>query len=198
MLILLTSEKSNNVEKEQLIQFFENGLQLLHVRKPEIKEKELKAWLAQFEAEQQKKMVLHQHHHLAEAFLLKGVHLKESFRRNLKDVPEYIKQFNIKGCTVSASFHDPKEVSTETSLFDYVFLSPLFSSISKSGYKGRGYNVEALQQKIVALGGIEAENISKAKELGYAGVAVLGAVWLKKNKPKAFVEIYNEYQNVYN
>lgn len=197
MFILITSEQSNSTEIEQLIHFFENGLRLLHVRKPGIKEEEMKAWLSQFEAEHLHKMILHQHHHLTEDFFMNGIHLKERFRRSLKNLAEYVNQFREKGYTVSTSFHDPEEVAKESSLFDYVFLSPVFSSISKINYKGRIFNVEALPQKIVALGGIETVNIARAKEFGYAGVAVLGAVWLAENKQQAFAELINKYQYVY-
>ena len=79
MLILLTSEENNVAEKEQLIHFFDNGLPLLHVRKPGMIEEGLKCWLSQFEEKYLRKMVLHQHHHLAEVLPVKGIHLKESF-----------------------------------------------------------------------------------------------------------------------
>jgi thiamine-phosphate pyrophosphorylase len=197
MHILITSEQDNSAEKERLLHFFKNGLQLLHVRKPEMKEKELKAWLSQFETEHLRKMVLHQHHHLADGFPLRGIHLKESFRRDLKDLSGFINRSRTKGFTVSTSFHDLEAVTKGASLFDYVFLGPVFSSISKKAYEGKGLNVGDLSQNIIALGGIESTNISRAKELGYAGVAVLGAVWLAENPLEAFVQIYNEYQHVY-
>jgi thiamine-phosphate pyrophosphorylase len=75
--------------------------------------------------------------------------------------------------------------------------SPVFTAVSKKVYEGRAFNVENLPHKVIALGGIEVDKIAKAKALGYAGVAVLGAVWLAENKQKAFTEIYNEYRNVY-
>lgn len=197
MLILFTSEESNSAEKEQLIHFFENGLPLLHVRKPGMTEEELNDWLSEFEEEYLQKMVLHQHHKLAEAFPVKGIHLKEIFRNKKKDLAQYIKQYKSSGFTVSSSFHDPEKVKNGASVFDYVFLSPVFTSVSKNQYEGQAFHVESLPQKIVALGGIESDKISKTKELGYAGVAVLGAVWLAENKQKAFTELNIEYRNVY-
>lgn len=197
MLILLTSEESNSAEKEQLIHFLENGLPLLHVRKPGMTEEELKVWLSDFEEECLQKMVLHQHHKLAEAFPVKGIHLKENFRNKKKDLAQYVKQYKSNGFTVSSSFHDPEKVKNEASSFDYVFLGPVFTSVSKNRHEGQGFNVKSLPQKIVALGGIESDKISKTKELGYAGVAVLGAVWLAENKQQVFTKIYNDYRNVY-
>lgn len=197
MLILVTSEESNSAEKEQLIHFFENGLPLLHVRKTAMTEDQLKAWLSQFEEKQLQKMVLHQHHHLAEKFPVKGIHLKESFRKELRDTAQYAKRFRSNGLIISSSFHDLEAVKKEGYGFDYLFLSPVFSSVSKKGYEGQAFNVESLPHKIVALGGIESDKIPKTKDLGYAGVAVLGAVWLAENKKQAFTEISNKYSNVY-
>ncbi|WP_029034756.1 thiamine phosphate synthase [Salinimicrobium terrae] len=197
MLILFTSEESQGDEKEQLIHFFENGLPLLHVRKPRMTEEELKLWLSRFEEKYLQRMILHQHHHLAEIFPVKGIHLKESCRSKKKDLAEYIQQYKSDGFTVSSSFHDLEQLKNEASAFDHVFLSPVFNSVSKTGHKGRAFNVENVQHKVIALGGIETDNITKAKELGYAGVAVLGAVWLDENRDKVFTEIYKEYRNVY-
>jgi len=70
---------------------------------------------------------------------------------------------------------------------DICFLSPIFDSISKAGYRAK-YSKEELKegiaawkkncsQKLFALGGIEASNIAELAELGFDGAAVLGAVW---------------------
>ena len=197
MFILFTSEESNSAEKEQLIQFFKNGLPLLHVRKPGMTAEELKWWLSQFAEKYLQRMILHRHHHLAEEFTVGGIHLKESFRSNLKDLGQYIERFKSNGFTVSSSFHNPQKVKSEASVFDYVFLSPVFTSVSKKGYEGRAFNAENLPYQVIVLGGVEVDKISKAKALGYSGVAVLGAVWLAINKQQVFTEIFKEYRNVY-
>ncbi|SKB30269.1 thiamine-phosphate pyrophosphorylase [Salegentibacter holothuriorum] len=197
MLILFTSEENSSAEKEQLIHFLENGLPLLHVRKPGITKAEKKTWLSQFEEEHLQKMVLHQHHQLTEFFPVKGIHLKEEYRNKMKELVHYIEKFQRKGLTVSSSFHAPGKLKKEASVFDYTFLSPVFTSVSKEGYKGKEFNVENLPHKVVALGGIEADKIHTAKEMGYAGVAALGAVWFAENRHKAFTEIFNNYRNVY-
>lgn len=142
-------------------------------------------------------MVLHQDHLLAEIFPVKGIHLKENFRSKEKELTKYVQKYKSKGFTVSSSFHERANLKNETSHFDYVFLSPVFNSVSKKQYEGRAFNVEKLPQKVIALGGIQANRIAKTKEMGYAGVAVFGAVWLAENRNKVFTEIHNEYRNVY-
>lgn len=197
MLVLITSEENIRDEKDQLIHFFENGLPLLHVRKPGMIEEEMKCWLSQFQEKYLQRMVLHEHHRLTEIFMVKGIHLKESFRRNQKDLAGYVEKYKSKGFTVSSSFHDLEQLKNNASSFDYVCLSPVFTSVSKKGYEGQTFNVENIFSKVIALGGIEADKIRRTKEMGYTGVAVLGAVWLAKNKEVTFTEIHNEYRNVY-
>jgi len=197
MLILITLEKNNDREKEQLTQIFESGLSLLHVRKPGISEEELRSWLSGFDESCLRKMVLHQHHRLAASFPVKGIHLTEHLRSKKKELVQYIEQYKLGGFTVSSSFHDPENMKNEASLFDYSFLSPVFTSISKEGYEGQKFDVKKLPFNTIALGGIKAENICKAKELGYDGVAILGAIWQSENKEGAFTEIFNEYNNVF-
>jgi len=68
----------------------------------------------------------------------------------------------------------------------YCFLSPIFDSISKKGYKAN-FEKEALRAflkkerkvKVIALGGITEENYSEVLELGFDGGAFLGSVWSK-------------------
>ncbi len=65
---------------------------------------------------------------------------------------------------------------------DYVFLSPVFPSRSKPGLapRGPGFLEEAAgvlgPGRLVALGGITAETVGRARVAGAAGAAVMGAV----------------------
>lgn len=83
------------------------------------------------------------------------------------------------------SCHTFEEVCANKEKSDYVFLSPIFNSISKQGYKA-AFTEQELRQahadgiiddKVVALGGITPVNTLKALALGFGGVAVLGDVW---------------------
>ena len=65
---------------------------------------------------------------------------------------------------------------------DYVTLSPLFRSVSKPGLPPRGLSwfKEALTQlppeRVVALGGVQEENLRSVAETGCAGAAMIGAL----------------------
>lgn len=81
------------------------------------------------------------------------------------------------------------ELKAEKKNFNYVFLSPIFDSISKSNYTS-AFDMEVLKQasahgiidkRVMALGGITTENMAVAKELGFGGVVVLGDLWNRFN-----------------
>ena len=97
------------------------------------------------------------------------------------------------------SFEELEKINT-----DICFLSPVFDSISKFGYKAKYNNQELKEgilvwrdfqkkenrsQKLFALGGVAAENIAELEGLGFDGAAVLGAVWHSPDPVEALLEI---------
>lgn len=78
-------------------------------------------------------------------------------------------------------FHSLDELKNHKGKYEYAFLSPIFNSISKQGYKSN-FDLNEVKEKIkeeniIALGGIDEDKIEACRELGFAGVAVLGSVW---------------------
>ena len=68
---------------------------------------------------------------------------------------------------------------------NYMFLSPIFDSISKEGY-GAAFTPEMLNDaaankiidnKVIALGGIDASHIQALKDWHFGGAAFLGDIW---------------------
>ena len=73
----------------------------------------------------------------------------------------------------------------------YVFLSPIFDSISKVGYAA-AFPEEQLRQaakerlidrQVVALGGVTATNIAALRAWHFGGAAFLGDVWSRMDDP---------------
>jgi thiamine-phosphate pyrophosphorylase len=69
--------------------------------------------------------------------------------------------------------------------YDYLFLSPIFNSISKQGYLSgfshdelvRAYEEGIIDRKVVALGGVRFDKIEYLKGLGFGGAAMIGALY---------------------
>ena len=171
MIIIISSQASLTDEPEIIRQLFNEGLEIFHIRKNEYSESELKKFIELIPERHFKKIVLHSHYHLAVEYGLKGIHVPHTFRG---DVP---------GRTVSISFHALEEIQKVEIRFDYGFLSPVFDSISKDGYKSR-FNLNDVKlflkhrkEKIIALGGMDEDKIETVKDLGFSGIALLGTIW---------------------
>lgn len=87
-------------------------------------------------------------------------------------------------------FHSLEELQNHKAKFEYAFLSPIFDSISKEGYKSN-FDLQEVKEKIkdkkiIALGGIDESKIETCLELGFAGVAFCGAIWKSENPVKKF------------
>lgn len=181
-------------EAEAVTALLEAGAWRVHVRKPAAGSDSIARLLEHIPAALYSRISLHDHHELAARFGVGGVHLNS---RN-PSVPDGF------GGMVSRSCHSIAELSQYSSVCDYMFLSPIFDSISKSGYTSR-FSLEEIRRRIVAgsdvatarmdvmssdgncrsvdwgrvfaLGGVCPDNIRLLEETGFGGAAVLGCIW---------------------
>lgn len=176
-LILITSPTYFVEEDKIITSLFEEGLDILHLRKPDTAPMYAERLLTLIPEQYHKRIVVHGHFYLKEEFRLKGIHL------NLRNpnAPD-----NYKG-HISCSCHSLEEVKERKRNYDYVFMSPVFDSISKQDYNAQ-YSPEEIKKahkqgiidkKVYALGGIDVHNIKEVKKYGFGGAAVMGAIWQK-------------------
>lgn len=195
-LILLTPPDFFVEEDKILTALFEEGLDLLHLRKPGTEPVYSERLLTLIPESYHSQIVVHDYFYLKEEFNLRGIHLNS---RNPNPPANY------KG-HLSKSFHDIDELKAEKKNFNYVFLSPIFDSISKSDYTA-AFSMDVLQQaskrsiidkKVMALGGITAENMSIVRELGFGGVVVLGDLWNRFNIHSTldYKELLNQFRKL--
>jgi len=179
-LILITQPGFHLREHEFLRGMFEEGLQRLHVRKPGFSKEQFAEYIDDIPRRFRDKVVVHQFHELKTSLHLGGVHYREA------DIPEGLIQAPLGSATVSLSYHNPSQLLTCKGSIDYCFLSPIYPSISKKGYVPppeledraalRDY-LSGSRSPVVALGGVTPANFEELASLGFAGAALLGAVW---------------------
>ena len=195
MIVVIAPEKDIPNEIEMLNQLFEEGLEYYHFRKPDKNYEEHVVYLNQIDNKHHDKIITHYFHELINEFNLKGIHFQEQKRRDaLENGSEYFIGLNMMGKTMSSSFHKPEELANCDIEFDYHLLSPVFSSISKKGYEGRGFDVSHIDKTIVGMGGINIDTIKKTIELGFQGVGVLGGIWNVENPVASFKKIKRHYE----
>ena len=180
--ITITSPEFLSGEAIFIDKLFLQGLDLLHIRKPDAPLEAYKRLLLQIPKQWYSRIVLHEHFALAEEFDLHGIHLN----RRCSQVPNSFHR------SISCSCHTLEEVKKQKNSKDYVFLSPIFDSISKVGYHA-AFSPTSLKQaaienvideKVIALGGITANNILLVKEWHFGGVALLGDIWKRMSDPQ--------------
>lgn len=195
MTILIAPENELPKEIEILHQLFEEGLEMYHFRKPQKNYEQHVAYLNLIDEKYHDRIVVHYYHELVNDFNLKGVHFKEQKRIAHIDNPgAYFKNLNMYGKTISSSFHEPEILERCEFEFDYHILSPVFSSISKQGYQGRGFKVNHIDKTIIAVGGISLENVEETLKLGFNGIGVLGDVWSAEDPVARFKSIKKKFE----
>jgi thiamine-phosphate pyrophosphorylase len=198
-LFVLTHPQEIENESEKITDLFKEGLEILHFRKPEWSIEKYEGLLKSIPSVYYKKIVVHSHYKLIEKYNLRGIHLTGKYLEVIegKMLKELFKTADRKNITVSTSMHSIQEVAENTCKYDYIFLSPLFDSISKEGYPA-GFNMEEIKgflikynsfPKLMALGGIDETNIEKVIEAGFSGAVLLGALWKEKNSLEKFRQI---------
>lgn len=198
-LIVLTAPTWREDEAAVLTAMFEQGLEALHVRKPGCTKQAMERLLYELPVRFYNRIVLHAHYELVENYNLKGIHLPEGIRTEQPALAkEWTRQFPEQH--LSTSLHDIEMLQREFREFDYVFLSPVFDSISKSGYKTSfapdelTHILSVSPNAVIALGGITTENITKVRAMGFAGCAVLGSIWEAADPVEAFVQLQDAIQ----
>ena len=195
MVVVISPEKDVKNEINILNQLFKAGLEYYHLRKPEKNYDEYCDYLNRLDSKYHNKIIVHYFHELINAFNLKGIHFQEQKRRNHIDSPgQYFKGLSMFGKTISSSFHEPEDLNACYFEFDYHLLSPVFSSISKKGYEGRGFNVNHIDKNIIGMGGVTINNLSEFDKLGFIGVGVLGGIWNSNTPVEDFKKMKSHFE----
>lgn len=187
-LIAISNPEKIVGETDLVNNLFQNGLEYFHVRKPLFSDNEVENYINNISVEYHSRLIVHYHFSMLAKFKIKGLHFNES---NLKYSDDY------KNIHKSYSAHSFNEVLYVNEKMDYVFLSPIFDSISKADYKAN-FDMKEVKtfiesyktgEKLVALGGVNENNIEKIIDTGFGGVALMGCLWKSSNTIDVFNQI---------
>ncbi len=183
-------------EHQLLEQMVGMGINIIHVRKPGYGRRKLSEYLKKLSPAVRRVTVIHQHHSLCLKFGIKGIHLTHELRKSFffGILPAMWLKTIKPNLQVSTGFHNLFDLThNHKSLFSYVFISPVFDSISKAGHKSN-ISLRRLQDtmdktkyEVYALGGVDPSKVIPLKEANLHGCALMGAVW-ENQDPIAVVE----------
>ena len=181
--IVITKPEMFPGEADMVNTLFANGMQRLHLRKLGASEQEMAEWIGRIDLPFRQRIIVHDHHRLLRTMGLGGIHLNA---RN-PEAPAWFSAERQKrrSVTLSRSCHSLEEIAQWKGVCDYLFLSPIFDSISKGGYTSaftretllQAYHDGLFSKPVYALGGVSADNIRSIYDYGFAGAAVIGSLW---------------------
>ena len=180
-MIVITAPFSIDNEIQIIRQLFEEGLMLLHVRKPTYSENEKREFVKAIGLEYIDKMVFHN-------FSLENCSCPNLHISDWQNVDCNLFQEK----NLSTATHSIEEFNQLSKEWKYAFLSPVFESISKEGYGKNSPILETIVNRtnfnteLVALGGLDESNIKTALDSGFDSVALLGSIWLNDNPIQKF------------
>ena len=151
-----------------------NGFDIVHLRKPDADIDYCRELLQRLTNSERKRVVIHDYYSLYAEFNLRGIHLN----KNIASYPVDYQGTRTRSC------HSFDEVVRYKHECDYLFLSPIFDSISKSGYHSNFSHDELLEasksgvidNRVIALGGVTFDKLPYLQSLHFGGVAMMGAL----------------------
>ncbi len=199
--MVISSQKDINNEVDIVIGLFQAGLKTFHLRKPGYPKRKIKNFIQDIPVQFHNRIVLHSYHELALKYDVQGIHFKSKDRKNklstqLKKWRFRRKKSNI---TMSASFHKLVSLDSHYAKYDYVFLSPIFDSITKKDYQSgfAKYNLKSALERthfdVFALGGVDRTKIDEIQEIGFKGAVLNGYIWTSPTPIDAFKKFKEEY-----
>lgn len=174
-LIIMTKSTFFVEEDKILTTLFEAGLDNLHLYKPESEPIYSERLLTLLPEDYYGKITVHDHFYLKEEFHLKGIHLN-----NCQMEPPAGYRGNI-----SRTCHNIDELKDAKKRSNYVLLKTLFDSQSNPNDKAtlsmdelrEASHRGLIDKRVYAMGGINLDNISQLKSLGFGGVVINGDLW---------------------
>ena len=204
-LIVISSSRTIENETEIITQFFESGLQTFHLRKRWLSSSRTKKIINGIPQQYHNRIVLHYNHLLARKYKLKGIHLSKSHKK--KKIKTWlilkILRFSNPNIEVSTSYNNIGQLMeiNKTYNYSYVFLSPVFDSLSSKFQSGFTENslsaaLQKTQYKVVARGGVDMEALEKASRIGFEGLAFYSSIWKKKDPSAEFHKTLDRFKEL--
>jgi thiamine-phosphate pyrophosphorylase len=190
MKIVLVSD-FNEIPQEILLlnALFEQGLEYFHLRKRDYSLEKICNYLDHISPVFYERIVIHSHFNLVERYGLRGVHFKKNYTLNdfLQDMTITASEARARYRHLSHSVHSLNEIKNNSFAFNYLFLSPVFDSISNKGYNSK-IKIQAIRKffkeepnrpEVIALSGITADKVVHIAESGFNGLGLLGYIWVR-------------------
>lgn len=197
MKLIVVSSPHFFVEEDQILTaLFEEGLDILHLRKPETSAMYAERLLTLIPSKYHKRIVTHEHFYLQEEFNLMGIHLNS---RNPNEPHDF-------SGNISCTCNSLDDIQHKKHFYDYMFLSPIYNAITQPDIKSpftfeqlkMARKKKIIDSKIMAYGGVTLDNIKEVKKLGFGGAVVMGDLWTRfdTRNDRDYLEIIRHFKKL--
>ena len=197
---LIVISNSRNLENETQIitRMFEQGLDTLHLRKHKLSTNKMRLFIKAIPEHFHNRIIIHSHHNLARRFKLKGIHLTKTHKRKWLKTWFTIRLIKLTHphIIITTSFNNIGQLFEHDGHYnyEYVFLSPVFDSLSsrfQSGFTEYSLSsaLKKTEYKVIARGGVDEHAIEKAERIGFIGLAFYSSIWKKPDPIAEFDRI---------
>lgn len=174
-LIVITAPNFFIEEDKIITTLFQEGLDVLHLRKPDTPAVYSERLLTLIPQKYHNRIVTHEHFHLKKEYGLMGIHLNT---RNPREPRNYVGH-------ISCTCHSTEEAKSKKPYYNYLFMSPIYENICKDNDYAlytpeelrKAQKEKIIDNKVMALGGINANNILTIKDMGFGGAVILSDIW---------------------
>lgn len=171
-LVIMTKPTFFVEEDKILTTLFEEGMEDLHLFKPESSPMYSERLLTLLSDNYYRKITVHDHYYLKNEYGLCKIHIDSP----TEQIPKDYKGKYSRTCTELSQIKEFRKKS------EYLFLKCNFQGAAS----GNGLTLREIEEakskglidkKIYAYGGIDIDNLKIAKELGFGGVVICGDLW---------------------
>ncbi|MGG5505974.1 MULTISPECIES: thiamine phosphate synthase [unclassified Myroides] len=206
-MVVITPPDNYRKEISLVNEMLNRGLPLLHVRKPSWTFEQLQLWVENISYQHRHRLVIH----IPPSVINNKEEVFKRYLRLINSIKADFAHLSTTDCSfvnnyernlpyLSTSVHNVAEYVKLSTKHKRVFISPVFTSISKSSY----HPTVEWQQQIqhwpfptictVALGGITPARIGTIHTMGFGDFALLGAIWHADEPLKIFDLCYKQDQ----
>lgn len=168
------------VEEDKILaSLFDEGLDSLHLFKPDSEPMYSERLLTLLPEEYRSRITVHDNYYLKEEYRLRGIHIDDESA----PAPKGYKGHLSRTCRQLDRLKEAKKNS------DYVILRYVFDSLTWSDHKA-SFTADALHEAsrrglidrhVFALGGMSLDTVRAVKDLGFGGVVISGDLWNRFN-----------------
>ena len=205
-IIVITPDWEVPDEIEKVIALFDNGLKILHLRKPGYSKEALKNYLRKIPEKYRSRIVIHslENRDLVKSFRLKGLHINSDERTG--PMADFLRVSFLKllypDMDLTTTFRTRRNLKKAGNFYDYLILNNIFKSRSEKSYK-QYHDWTKLEDflsdqsgKILARGGVTKEKLNEVSNIGFRGATVMDYIWSQDDPVKAFIELNERAEEI--